>query len=405
MRCLTWRPGRPRCRLALAAAALPLTWLTRRQRSVLSGWQRRTQLGWAALGWCARRSWWRASAQCRGGSWRSSSGALWGTGLLLFAIATNDRPLAGAGAQTVLAAAFCLPAPPHHALLAFGLLAGLAMVVLGGWRVARPALRDRLPSRLWPLPIPPPGRQPSRPRWPAARTRSRSRSRWRRSWRTPFDPGAVRPGPAAPPGCAARAPAGRVDDLHRAAQDPPAERRQPRRPPGHPGRRRVTPRPPPPGGASGAPPGTPPPRRAGVPSRPTCRRSRRSSGPPARPPNRRGDPPPGIARCGPSVTIAGWAGTSRQSRSPARTGALRRQARALARRAAADAARGRVRPGPARVGLEVELHLVSAPSEQAAPSMATPRCWPRSPTRPGRPSSGSSTWRSTWPPGCFPGTP
>jgi hypothetical protein len=143
---------------ALAVAALAVTWLTRLQRNVLSGWERRVQLGWVALMLCSPF----LVASVSPVPERVIAvflGALWGTGLLLFAITTGDRPLAVAGALTVLAAAFCRPVLAGHALLGFGLLAGLSMVALGGWRVGHPALADRLPSGLWP----PPTLAPSRP--------------------------------------------------------------------------------------------------------------------------------------------------------------------------------------------------------------------------------------------------
>ena len=131
---------------ALVVAALGVTWLTRLRRSVLSGWERRVQVGWAALMLCS--PFLVASiSPVPGRVMAVFLGALWGTGLLLFAIATGDRPLGVAGALMVLAAAFCRPLLHHHALLGFGLLAGLAMILLGGWRVAHPALRDHQVSR------------------------------------------------------------------------------------------------------------------------------------------------------------------------------------------------------------------------------------------------------------------
>jgi len=139
-----WRAAVP-AGLALAAAAVTATWLARVRSAVLSGWERRVRTAWTALMLCS--PFLAASiSPVPGRVLAAFLGAVWGVGLLLCAIAVGDVPLGAAGAVTVLAAAFCRPVLHHHALLGFGLCAGGAMVVLGAWRLRRPAPRLRLPS-------------------------------------------------------------------------------------------------------------------------------------------------------------------------------------------------------------------------------------------------------------------
>jgi hypothetical protein len=137
-----WRVAVP-AGLALAAAAVAGTWLSRVRPAVLSGWERRTRTGWAALMLCSPF----LVASVSPVPSRVLAvflGAVWGVGLLLFAIAAGDVPLGATGAFTVLAAAFCRPLLHQHALLGFGLCAGGAMFALGGWRLCSPALRPHL---------------------------------------------------------------------------------------------------------------------------------------------------------------------------------------------------------------------------------------------------------------------
>jgi len=138
-----WRTAIP-AGAALAVAAGAGTWLSRLHPAVLSGWERRTRLGWAAL--MLSSPFLVASVSpVPGRTLAVFLGALWGVGILLFAIAGGDLPLGVVGAVTVLAAGFCRQVLPHHALFGFGLCAGGAMLFLGGWRLCGPALRDRLP--------------------------------------------------------------------------------------------------------------------------------------------------------------------------------------------------------------------------------------------------------------------
>ncbi len=138
-----WRAAVP-AGLALAAAAVAATWLSRMHSAVLSGWERRIRTAWAALMLCS--PFLVASVSPLPGRVLAAFlGAVWGVGLLLYAIAVADVPLGAAGAFTVLAAAFCRPALHHHALLGFGLCAGGAMLVLGAWRLRGAAPRRRLP--------------------------------------------------------------------------------------------------------------------------------------------------------------------------------------------------------------------------------------------------------------------
>ncbi len=165
-----WRVAVP-AGAALVVAALTATWLCRARRTVRSGWERRTRLGWAALMLCS--PFLVASVSpVPGRVLAIFLGALWGAGLLLFAVAAGDRPLGIVGAFTVLVAAFCRPVLHPHALLGFGLLAGGAMLALGAWRLFRPALRHRLPSELWLPPTPKPRRR--------TRRRLTSRNHWPR---------------------------------------------------------------------------------------------------------------------------------------------------------------------------------------------------------------------------------
>jgi hypothetical protein len=141
-----WRVAVP-AGLALAAAAVAGTWLSRIRPAVLSGWERRTRIAWAALMLCSPFLVATVSP-VSGRVLAVFLGAVWGVGLLLFAIAVGDLPLGVTGAFTVLAAAFCRPLLHPHALLGFGLCAGGAMLALGLGRLCGPALRHHLPFRL-----------------------------------------------------------------------------------------------------------------------------------------------------------------------------------------------------------------------------------------------------------------
>jgi hypothetical protein len=55
--------------------------------------------------------------------------------MLLYGIGTRDVPLAGLGAAIVVAAATARLLAPHAAVLVVGLVGGLGMTGLGGWRL------------------------------------------------------------------------------------------------------------------------------------------------------------------------------------------------------------------------------------------------------------------------------
>jgi hypothetical protein len=131
--------------VVLAVAGVTGTWLARRRSAVLSGWERRIRVAWLALMACSPFLILSISP-VPGRVLAVFLGALWGVGLLLYAVATGDRPLGVVGVVTVLAAAFCRPVLHHHALLGFGLCAGGAMLALGVWRVSWSALRGRPPE-------------------------------------------------------------------------------------------------------------------------------------------------------------------------------------------------------------------------------------------------------------------
>jgi hypothetical protein len=141
-----WRAAVP-AGVALTVVAVAGTWLSRMRAAVLSGWERRVRMAWVALMLCSPFLV-TSISPVPGRVLVVFLGALWGVGLLLFAIATGDVPLAAAGALTVLAAAFCRPVLHHYSLLGFGLCAGGAMVTVGTWRLCGPALRHRLPFGL-----------------------------------------------------------------------------------------------------------------------------------------------------------------------------------------------------------------------------------------------------------------
>jgi hypothetical protein len=61
--------------------------------------------------------------------------SLWAVGMLLYAIGVRDLPLAGLGLVIVVAAAVSRLVVPHEAVLAVGLVGGLGMAGLGGWRL------------------------------------------------------------------------------------------------------------------------------------------------------------------------------------------------------------------------------------------------------------------------------
>lgn len=128
-----WRLAVPvGCVLALGAALV--SWIFR-SREVTSGRERRTRAGWLALFLCspflvAVVSPIAAPTQAL------FLGAIWGVGLLLFAIATLDLPLGAVGALIVVAAAGSQIAVDRP-LLIFGLIAGPAMLALGLWRTFR----------------------------------------------------------------------------------------------------------------------------------------------------------------------------------------------------------------------------------------------------------------------------
>jgi hypothetical protein len=61
--------------------------------------------------------------------------SLWAVGMLLYGIGTRDAPLAGLGAAIVVAAATARLLTPHTAVLVVGLVGGLGMIGLGGWRL------------------------------------------------------------------------------------------------------------------------------------------------------------------------------------------------------------------------------------------------------------------------------
>ena len=61
--------------------------------------------------------------------------SLWAVGMLLYGIGTRDVPLAGLGAGIVVAAAMARLLAPHAAVLIVGLVGGLGMTGLGGWRL------------------------------------------------------------------------------------------------------------------------------------------------------------------------------------------------------------------------------------------------------------------------------
>lgn len=130
--------------LALVTATMPKAApTTTAQGTVLSGWERRTRMAWAALMLCS--PFLVASVSpVPGRVLAVFLGAVWGTGLLLLATATGDVPLGAVGAVTVLAAAICRPALHDYSLLGFGSCAGGAMLALGCSRLCGPALRHRL---------------------------------------------------------------------------------------------------------------------------------------------------------------------------------------------------------------------------------------------------------------------
>ena len=60
---------------------------------------------------------------------------LWAVGMLLYGIGVRDVPLAGLGLAIVVAATVSRLTVPHAAVLAVGLVGGLGMAGLGGWRL------------------------------------------------------------------------------------------------------------------------------------------------------------------------------------------------------------------------------------------------------------------------------
>ncbi len=61
--------------------------------------------------------------------------SLWAVGMLLYGIGTRDIALVGLGAAIVVAAAAARLLVPHSAGLVVGLVGGLGLIGLGGWRL------------------------------------------------------------------------------------------------------------------------------------------------------------------------------------------------------------------------------------------------------------------------------
>jgi hypothetical protein len=61
--------------------------------------------------------------------------SLWAVGMLLYGIGTRDVPLAGLGAAIVVAATVARLLAPHAAVVVVGLVGGLGLAGLGGWRL------------------------------------------------------------------------------------------------------------------------------------------------------------------------------------------------------------------------------------------------------------------------------
>jgi hypothetical protein len=61
--------------------------------------------------------------------------SLWAVGMLLYGIGLRDVPLAGLGLAIVVAATVSRLVAPPVAVLAVGLVGGLGMAALGGWRL------------------------------------------------------------------------------------------------------------------------------------------------------------------------------------------------------------------------------------------------------------------------------
>jgi len=120
----------------LSAAATLLTWLSR-ARQVVTDWQRRIQLSWLVL---------MASSPLLVATISPAPahtvpiflGALWGVGLLLYAVASADGWLGATGALIVVTAAAVHATAPTGDLVVFGVLAGGAMSALGLRRMRMP---------------------------------------------------------------------------------------------------------------------------------------------------------------------------------------------------------------------------------------------------------------------------
>ncbi len=124
--------------LVAGAFATPrlVAWSDAGQSTVISGWQGQF-----------RRAWWVVLF----GSFALVTivapapdyviylllGALWGIAHLLYAVATEDRPLAFLGGGIVLIAVAARVFAPEIALLLFGLLAGGCMAIFGALRTWR----------------------------------------------------------------------------------------------------------------------------------------------------------------------------------------------------------------------------------------------------------------------------
>jgi hypothetical protein len=61
--------------------------------------------------------------------------SLWAVGMLLYGVGVRDLPLAAVGLAIVVVAAATRIMAPHAAMLIVGIMGGLGMALLGGWRM------------------------------------------------------------------------------------------------------------------------------------------------------------------------------------------------------------------------------------------------------------------------------
>jgi hypothetical protein len=115
------------------AAAIAVNWLVR-PREVRRTTERRFSLGWFVLMGTSPL----LVAVAQPGNARLTAvflGCLWAVGMLLYGIGVQDWPLATIGLLIVLLAAAIRIAVPGQAMITVGVAGGLAMAVVGGWRL------------------------------------------------------------------------------------------------------------------------------------------------------------------------------------------------------------------------------------------------------------------------------